>query len=404
MIPQEKSEAVYRGLREAFGVTEFQDIRIIKDLASSLVFRIIVRGSPFLLKISTRASDPARHYACMKAAADVGLSPRVRYTNVEHSISITDFVEAQPLPVSEALVRLPAVLRKLHDLPPFSRAPFNTTCTFLLNKGPASDGYLQKFQAANILPKAESEEFFARYAEVAAVYPHDDVEMVSSHNDVFKRDNILFDGQRVWLVDWEAAFLNDRYADLAAVANQVVTNDEEESVYLQEYFGAAPDQYQLARFHLMQQIPTCSTPWLSSTWVRRARRSIGVEPCPNSATIIGACGPGKSTWQTKTGRSSTAGCIGNASYKTCGKHDTRKHSELFQMGVQTHKASLPRTRVAFTEYLRAFCSSPARHATRRAWRTNHSVTPIQAAIAFQSGSSLERNCRPPLWNSSPPAS
>ena len=104
----------------------------------------------------------------------------------------------------------------------------NTTCTFLIDKGPVLDGYLQKFQAANILPKAESEEFFARYAELAAVYPHDDAEMVSSHNDLFKPDNILFDGQRVWLVDWEAAFLNDRYADLAVVANQVVTNDEEE--------------------------------------------------------------------------------------------------------------------------------------------------------------------------------
>jgi Phosphotransferase enzyme family len=254
MIPQEKSEAVSRGLRGAFGITEFDDIRMIKDLASSLVFRIIVRGSPFLLKISTRANDPARHYACMRAAADAGLAPRVLYTDIEDSISITDFVDAQPLPVSEALVRLPAVLRKLHNLPPFSRVPFNTTCTFLLNKGPALDGYLQKFQAANILPKTESEEFFARHAEVAAVYPYDDVEMVSSHNDLFKPDNILFDWQRVWLVDWEAAFLNDRYADLAAVANQVVTNDEEEMVYLHEYFGAAPNRYQLARFHLMQQI------------------------------------------------------------------------------------------------------------------------------------------------------
>lgn len=218
MIPQEKSEAVTRGLREAFGVTDFEDIRMIKDLASSMVFRIIVRGSPFLLKISTRASDPARHYACTKAAADAGLSPRVRYTNIADSVSSQIFVETQSLPVSEALVRLPAVLRKLHNLPPFGRAPFNTTCTFLLNKGPALDGYLQKFQAANILPKAESDEFFARYAEVAAVYPHDEADMVSSHNDLFKPDNILFDGQRVWLVDWEAAFLNDRYADLAVVA------------------------------------------------------------------------------------------------------------------------------------------------------------------------------------------
>jgi hypothetical protein len=55
-------------------------------------------------------------------------------------------------------------------------------------------------------------------------------------------------------VDWEAAFLNDRYADLAVVANLVVTNDAEEKTYLQEYFGKPPDRYQLARFFLMQQV------------------------------------------------------------------------------------------------------------------------------------------------------
>jgi thiamine kinase-like enzyme len=255
MIPQEKSQAVTRGLREAFGATEFEDISTITGgHTASLVFRIIVRGSPYLLKIITRTEDPTRHYTSMRAAAEAGVAPRVWYTDIENSISITDFVEAQPLSVSEALARLPALLRTLHKLPPFGRAPYNTSCTFLINKGPVLDGFLQKFQASNILPKTESEEFFARYAELAAVYPQDDVEMVSCHNDMFKPDNILFDGQRVWLVDWETAFLNDRYADLAAVANQVVTNDEEEMVYLQEYFGAAPDQYQLARFHLMQQI------------------------------------------------------------------------------------------------------------------------------------------------------
>ena len=94
----------------------------------------------------------------------------------------------------------------------------NTSCMFLINKGAAVDGFIQRFQAANILPKGESEELFARYAQVAAVYPHHDPDMVSSHNDLFKPDNILFDGHRVWLVDWEAAFLNDRYADLAVVA------------------------------------------------------------------------------------------------------------------------------------------------------------------------------------------
>src|SRR6516225_5575477 len=78
--------------------------------------------------------------------------------------------------------------------------------------------------------------------------------MVPSHNDLFKPDNILFDGHRVWLVDWEAAFLNDRYAELAVVANLVTTNEAEERVYLQEYFGQPPDHYQLARLFLMRQV------------------------------------------------------------------------------------------------------------------------------------------------------
>jgi thiamine kinase-like enzyme len=179
----------------------------------------------------------------------------VWYTNVEDKICITDFVEAAPFPVADALLRIPAALRKLHALPPFPGVPnrINTSYMFLINKGDAVDGFIQAFQAANILPKRESEELFARYAQVAAVYPHHHPDMVSSHNDFFKPDNILFDGHRLWLVDWEAAFLNDRYADLAVVANLVVTNNEEEMVYLREYFGEPPNQYQLARFFLAQQ-------------------------------------------------------------------------------------------------------------------------------------------------------
>ena len=38
------------------------------------------------------------------------------------------------------------------------------------------------------------------------------------------------------------------------VANLIVTNDAEEKLFLQEYFGQPPDPYQLARFFLMQQV------------------------------------------------------------------------------------------------------------------------------------------------------
>ncbi len=255
MIPQEKRSAVTRGLREAFGVSEVEDIRDLTErLGSNRAFRIVVRGSAYLLRINTRAGDMARHFTCMQAAADAGLAPRVLYSSPADRISITDFVAAVPLSASDALVRMTAALRTLHALPPFPKAPFNTTCTFLLNKGPALDGFLQKFQASNILPKTETQEFLARYEQVAAVYSRLDSDMAPAHNDLFKPDNIIFDGNRLWLIDWEAAFQNDRYADLAVVANMIISNEPDETVYLQEYFGEPPDEYQRARFYLMKQL------------------------------------------------------------------------------------------------------------------------------------------------------
>src|SRR5215831_5155206 len=98
MIPEEKCAAVRRGLREAFGVTSFEDICVLtKGLSSALAFRIVVRGSSYLLRIITRTdaiNDPTRQFACMKAAAEAGIAPRVLYTSIPDRISITDFVEA----------------------------------------------------------------------------------------------------------------------------------------------------------------------------------------------------------------------------------------------------------------------------------------------------------------------
>jgi len=255
MIPQEKSAAVTLGLNEAFGVPEFEDIRDLTERpGSNRAFRIVVRGSAYLLRINTRPGDMARHFACMRAAAEAGLAPRVRYASAEDRISITDFVEAVPLPATDALVRIPATLRSLHALPPFPTAPFNTTCTFLLNKGPALDGFLQNFRASSLLPENETDELLARYQQIAAIYSPLESDLAPSHNDLFKPDNMLFDGKRLWLVDWEAAFQNDRYADLAVVANMIVTNELEERIYLQEYFGEPPDEYRRARFYLIRQL------------------------------------------------------------------------------------------------------------------------------------------------------
>ena len=141
-----------------------------------------MNGSPYLLRIITRkdaVNDPTRQFACMQSGAAMVIAPRVPYASI---------------PDDRGAGTHPA-----HAAAPCTRCrrfPDSLNCDTL-------NGFVGKFLAANILPKGETDDVFARYARVAAVYPRDDSDMVSSHNDL-KPENMLFDGQRLWLVDWEA--------------------------------------------------------------------------------------------------------------------------------------------------------------------------------------------------------
>ena len=254
-IPETKTDAVSRALREAFGTAEMDEVRAMTaGLSKALVFRIVVQGNPYLLRVIMNTDiaagpgqgDQTHHFAAMKIAAQAGIGPCVWYTSTEDGVSITDFVAAQPFPRTEALALLPATLQKLHALPAFPSAR-------VVNFLDAMDKLVQRFQASEVLPASEAAELFEFYAQVKQAYPTDGSETVPSHNDM-RPENILYDGHRAWLVDWEAAFLNDRYLDLAVVANFVATNAAEEDTYLRRYFGEPASEYRRARLYLMRQL------------------------------------------------------------------------------------------------------------------------------------------------------
>ena len=249
MIPEEKKTAVSRALREALGATAIEDIRrITRGLGSELVFRVVVQGFPYLLRIMTRmdeTNDPSRVFTCMKAAAGARLAPRVRYANAEDGVAIMDWIETAPFPMAEACVQLPATLRALHALTPFPK-------TF--NYITAHKFFVWRLREAGLLREQETDPVFRRYAQLCATYPRLEGDMVSCHMDL-KPENVLYDGRQVWLIDWMAAHRNDRYFDLAMVANFLVSSDMDDQTYLKQYFGHPPDAYQLARFFLMRS--TC---------------------------------------------------------------------------------------------------------------------------------------------------
>jgi len=249
MIPENKQTVVRKALQTAFGANEFEGIQqLTKGLSSALIFKIIVQGDPYLLRVITRTDamgDPGYYFGCMKSGAEAELAPAIYYMNSEDRISITGFIREKPFSTSEAREKLPHLFQKLHSLPKFP---------FRINYFTAMEGFMKKFRKANIVPDNITKKLFEQYERIANVYPrYDQGNWVSCHNDS-KPENILFDGKRPWLVDWEGAFLNDRYLDLAVVANFVVKNDKEEAEYLAKYFGEPADEYRHARFFIMSQM------------------------------------------------------------------------------------------------------------------------------------------------------
>lgn len=247
MIPENKQTAVKNALQTTFGVDNYDSIEAITiGLSNALTFRIVIKSKPYLMKIARidELSSPENHFAYMKAGAEVGIAPRVWYLGTEDKILITDFIESKPFPINKANEIMPKLISKLHKLPPFHKT---------VNYFDSMDGIVQRVLSAKFLPDNLTDEILKNYIRIKSVYPNNPKDFVSCHNDL-KPENYIFDGERAWLVDWEAAFLNDRYLDLAVVGNFVVNNDDDEFQYLQNYFGKAPDRYIEARFFLMQQL------------------------------------------------------------------------------------------------------------------------------------------------------
>ena len=254
ILPPSRVAAVEKALQATFGTTAINAItQLAGGLSTALVYKIVVNGSPYVLRVMLQTdalSDPARLFTCMRLAANAGIAPHVYYADIDDALTITAHVDAKPMhahfPVyDDLLTKLAEVVKAIHATPLFPQ---------LVNFMDGVDGFITQFQASARLPEQVLAEHFKLYAQIQQAYPRHDPDQVSSHNDL-NYNNILFDGTKFWIIDWEAAFQNDRYVDLANIANGFVNNAAQEESYLRVYFGDALDETKRARFFLMQQ--TC---------------------------------------------------------------------------------------------------------------------------------------------------
>jgi aminoglycoside phosphotransferase (APT) family kinase protein len=251
VIPEARHDAVRSALRAAFGswvVGDFQPIR--GGVSGALILRFDVHARSYVLRIEPERvalNHRERGFASMVAAAAAGVAPPVHYCDPAAGLTIMDFIDGRPLsehpdgPVG--MVRaLGALLAKLRATPPFPiLGDYSETIGAML----AGLGASHFFAPGQLEPHAEG------LARISAALPWDAASLVSCHNDPNPR-NILFDGERVWLIDWELARRNDPLVDVAILTTDLAETPELEQALLEATFGLQPNSRLRARLHVIR--------------------------------------------------------------------------------------------------------------------------------------------------------
>lgn len=206
--------------------------KINAGLSGAGVYKVVAGDAAYVLKIADAPIDmPIR-----EAAAQAGVAPKIIYVDPTRHAVLSELVVDRgfmpllmtPATRPRAIASLGTTLRRVHDLP----MPPNA-------KPATLRAHLEHFTAAlaNLTVPA-----FVRTAQDRALSepePPIDREPVVSHNDV-NPSNLVWDGERVRLLDWDTAAPNDPFYDLAAAATFMRMDEVTCFALLEAHDGVSP--------------------------------------------------------------------------------------------------------------------------------------------------------------------
>jgi hypothetical protein len=91
------------------------------------------------------------------------------------------------------------------------------------------------------------------FAALRTAYPWQPETHVSAHNDP-NQFNLLYDGERLWLVDWETAACNDPMIDIATACSYLAPSPDLRDRLLSASLGRPPDELVRAKLVLAENL------------------------------------------------------------------------------------------------------------------------------------------------------
>ena len=249
MIPPDRMSSVKTAIQTLFGSTAVQETALLTAGSQSVIVKLIIDDKPYILRVmdlEDNLSNRQNQIQCLKTASELGLGPSCLYSNAHDGVLITEYIQPRKIIVTRPwLSEIAASLQILHAHGSFPEA-----------HQPLFD-YMNTLSAS--LRTRELSPLLIHYLDTidelkARLAPH--LELTSCHNDL-NFTNLLYDGEKTYFIDWEAAGQEDPFFDIATISNEFITNDEDMAYFMLQYFNGAPSAYQQAKVFSMKQISYC---------------------------------------------------------------------------------------------------------------------------------------------------
>jgi aminoglycoside phosphotransferase (APT) family kinase protein len=244
VVPIDHRPRIASALAKAFSAGDVSAIHAVVGGASgALTYRVETRAGDHLLRAET-ISGPLRNphqYGCMQTAADAGIAPPITYLDADDGVVVMPFLQQRPIAdfpggLEGAAAAMGELLARLHATATFpSRGDYLDNLDRLF-------GYLER--SGRVAPGLldRHREGFER---LRAVYPWEPDTFTSAHNDP-NQFNVLFDGDRLWLIDWETAYRNDPHIDVATACSHLAATPELRATLVRAWLGREADARTMA--------------------------------------------------------------------------------------------------------------------------------------------------------------
>ena len=220
---------------------------------TNLNFVVVDGGERYVVRIGedipVHGVYRVNELASARAAHAAGICPEV--VHAEPGALVMRWVDGRTLEPAD--VREPAVLDRIVDtvrrchrgVPPHVRG----AATPVFHVFDVVRDYARTLRAGGSRMAGRLDELLGRAARLESVAGP--VETVFGHNDLHAA-NIIDDGDRIWLVDWEYAGLTGALYDLGGLAANNELDAALERRLLARYFGASPGESRLASYAAMK--------------------------------------------------------------------------------------------------------------------------------------------------------